>query len=87
MMNDLQKMGGVAALIDAATFVVGFGLFFTLLAPTGIGTPDPDPDLFVAVLADNLAIMYTWNLIIFVVFGIFLVVVALGRGLTSDARH
>jgi hypothetical protein len=24
--NDLQKMGGVAALIEAATFVVGFAL-------------------------------------------------------------
>jgi hypothetical protein len=24
-MNGLQKMGGVAALIEAATFVVGFG--------------------------------------------------------------
>jgi len=29
--NDLQKMGVVAALIEAATFVVGFALYFTLL--------------------------------------------------------
>jgi hypothetical protein len=32
-MNSLQKMGGVAALVEAATFVVGFALLFTLLVP------------------------------------------------------
>ena len=58
MMNDLQKMGGLTALIAAATFVVGFGLFFTLLAPTDYGTGDIDPGQFVAFLADNQAIMY-----------------------------
>ena len=71
-MNDLQKMGGVAALIEAATFVVGLGLFVTLLAPYQIG--DLDPGQKVAFLADNQAI---WNLIIYIVFGIFLVVLAL----------
>ena len=76
-MNNLQKMGGVAALILAATFVVGLGLFFTLLAPTGYGTGDVDPGQFVAFLVDNQAIMYIWNLIIYVVFGFFLVVLAL----------
>ncbi len=75
MKNDLQKMGGVAALIEAATYVVGFVLLFTLLAPTFTG--DVDPDRFVAFLADNQAIMYIWNLIIYVVNGIFLVVLAL----------
>lgn len=32
-MNDLQKMGGVAALIMAATFVVGFVFFLTFCSP------------------------------------------------------
>ncbi len=36
-MNYSQKMGGVAALIEAATFVVGLGLAVTLLAPYMIG--------------------------------------------------
>ena len=74
-MNDLQKMGGVAALIEAATFVVGFALFFTLLAPYATG--DVDPVQTVAFLADNQAILYVWNLIIYVLFGVFLVVLAL----------
>ena len=76
-MNDLQKMGGVAALIEAATFVVGFALFFTLLAPSVYGSTDGDTVQSVAFLADNQAILYIWNLIIYVLFGIFLVVLAL----------
>jgi len=32
-MRDLQKIGGAAALIEAATYVIGLGLFFTFLAP------------------------------------------------------
>lgn len=74
-MNDLQKMGGVAALIEAVTFVVGLGLLLTLLAPYGTG--DLDPVQKVAFLADNQVIMYIWNQIIYVVFGIFLVVLSL----------
>lgn len=72
-MNDLQKMGGVAALIEAATYVVGLGLALTLLAPV----LDADPDRYVAFLADNLTLMYIWHLIIYVVNGVFLVILAL----------
>ncbi len=74
-MNDFQKTGGVAALILAATFVVGFALFTTVLAPIGFG--DLDPGQTVAFLADNQAITYIANLIVYVVFGFFLVVLAL----------
>lgn len=76
-MNDLQKMGGVAALIEAVTFMVGFALYLTLLASADYGSLDVDPVQNVAFLADNQAIMYVWNLIIYVAFGIFLVVLAL----------
>ncbi len=72
-MNDLQKMGGVAALIQAAAYVVGFVLAFTLLAPVW----DFDPDQYVAFLVDNQTLMYLWNLIIYVVAGVFLVVLVL----------
>ena len=74
-MNDLQKMGGVAALIEAATFVVGIALAFTILAPYATG--DLDPGQTVAFLADNGAILYVWNLTIYVLFGVFLVVLVL----------
>ena len=70
-MNDQQKVGGVSALIMAGTWVVGMVLLFTLLAPFGTGDEDP------AFLADNQAIIYIWNLIIYLVFGVFLVVLVL----------
>jgi Domain of unknown function (DUF4386) len=73
MMNDLQKMGGVAALIQAAAYVVGLGLALTLLAPV----LDADPDQYVAFLVDNLILMYVWHLFIYLVAGVFLVVLVL----------
>jgi len=72
-MNDFQKVGGIAALIDAATYVVGFALALTLLAPI----LDAEPDQYVAFLADNQALMYVWHLIIYVINGVFLVVLVL----------
>lgn len=72
-MNDFQKMGGVAALIEAATYVVGLGLALTLLAPV----LDADPDQYVAFLVDNQALLHIWHLIIYVINGVFLVVLAL----------
>lgn len=72
-MNDLQKMGGVAALIDAVTYVVGFALAFTLLAPAW----ELDPNQYVAFLVDNQALLHIWHLIIYVINGVFLVVLVL----------
>lgn len=74
-MKDLQKIGGVAALIEAATFLVGIGVGFALLTPYFTGTLNAEQT--VAFLADNQAIMYAWNMIIYVVFGVVLVVLAL----------
>jgi Domain of unknown function (DUF4386) len=75
-MKDLQKIGGVAALLEAATFVVGFALYFTLLASANYGSLAIDPLENVAFLVENQAMMYAWNLIIYVAFGVFLVVLA-----------
>lgn len=72
-MNTLQKIGGIAALIEAATYVVGFTLAFTLLAPIW----DLDPGQYVTFLVENQALMYVWHLIIYVVNGVFLVVLVL----------
>ncbi|WP_297766502.1 DUF4386 family protein [uncultured Muriicola sp.] len=77
MMNDLQKMGGVAALIEAATFVVGFGLVLAIVIPAGFFTGDIGPGQIVALLADNQAITYIVYLLIYVIHGVFLVVLAL----------
>lgn len=73
MNGDLQKLGGISALVEAALYVTGFGLFLTILDPSGyeghIGR--------VAFLADNQVALYIANLLIYVVFGVVLVVLAL----------
>ncbi|UCC88050.1 MAG: DUF4386 family protein [Anaerolineales bacterium] len=70
-MNDWQKVGGVSALIAAATWVFGMVLLFTVLAPFATGDVDP------GFLADNQAIIYVWNITIYLVFGVLLVVLLL----------
>ncbi len=35
MISDLQKLGGISALIEAALYVTGFGLFLTALDSSG----------------------------------------------------
>jgi hypothetical protein len=72
-MNDLQKMGGVAALYEAAAYVLGIMFFILVVDYPGV----VDPIQKVALLVDNQAIMYTMTLVIYVVFGVFLVVLAL----------
>lgn len=74
-MEDRQTIGGLAALIEAAAFVVGFVMFATVLAD--LGSDDLDASQTVAFLADNQAVLQLWILVIYVVFGIFLVVLAL----------
>jgi hypothetical protein len=76
-MNNHQKYGAVAALIAAATFIVGFAMYFTLLAAANYGSLSVDPLKHVAFLAEHKAIMHAWNFIIYVAFGIVLVVLAL----------
>ncbi|MEZ4833707.1 MAG: DUF4386 family protein [Caldilineaceae bacterium] len=73
--TDLQKIGGIAGLIEAASFLFGMVLMFTMLAPYGMGELNPVET--VNFLAENQGIMYVWNQVIYVVFGIFLVPLAL----------
>jgi hypothetical protein len=52
----------------------GFWVGFDLLAGPVL---DADPDQYVAFLVDNLTLMHIWHLIIYLVAGVFLVVLAL----------
>jgi hypothetical protein len=72
-MDNLQKMGGLTALIHSAAYLVGIGLYLTILSPI----LDADPDQYVALLADYQSLMYVWILIAYWVSGFCLVVVSL----------
>jgi hypothetical protein len=74
-MKTFQKIGGVAALIGAATNLLALVVVLAILAPTGYGSDDPGQ--VVAFLANNQAFIRVWYLIIYLVFGVSMIFLAL----------
>ena len=72
-MNNLQKMGGIAALLEAAAYVLGMVFFIFVVDYASV----VDPVEKVGLLLDNQSSMNMVTLIIYVLFGILLVVLAL----------
>jgi len=70
---NLQKLGGISALIAAALYITGFALFLTVLDPSGYDGHVQR----VAFLTENQVASYIANLLIYVVFGVVLVVLVL----------
>ncbi|MCC6169312.1 MAG: DUF4386 family protein [Caldilineaceae bacterium] len=66
-------MGGIAALYEAAAYIVGMIGFLAVVDVSGVA----DPVKQVALMADNLTFLYILHLIVYVVWGIFMVVLAL----------
>ena len=73
MMKNLQKMGGIAALYLTAAYIVGLVGFLTVVDVSGVA----DPVEQVALMADNQAFLYILYLIVYVIWAVFLVVLAL----------
>lgn len=70
---NLQKIGGLAALYEAAAYIFGFWLFLGYLDPSGYeGTAGK-----VAFLVETQTAQYIGNIAIYTLFGVFLVVLAL----------
>ena len=82
-MSGLQRAGGIAALCEALIYVFGFVLFLGVLDYSGYDGPEGR----VAFLVDNRVTLYVGNLVIYVLFGIALVVltVALADALRQRA--
>jgi hypothetical protein len=72
-MKNLQKMGGFAALYLAGAYLIGIVLFLFVLDYPSI----VEPAQKVALLVDKQMVIYITNLLLYVVFGLFLVVLAL----------
>lgn len=73
-MKTLQKFGGIAALIGAATNLFAIAMFITL-GPKGFGSDDPVQLL--SFLADNQAFMRVFDIIIYLLFGVSLIFLSL----------
>lgn len=72
-MSNLQKSGGVAALLHAAAYVVGMVLGFALIFPL----LDATPDQYLTFVSENQTLVYLWNLISYWGSAITLVLMAL----------
>lgn len=72
-----SRAGGVAALVKAATYVVGLGLVAAYLAPRGFLDAQGDPAASLAFLLDHPALLYVWYLVLYLVGGAALVVLSL----------
>lgn len=75
-MQNLNKIGGVAAIVCGLTYVAGFVLLTTLLAPLGYGTADKNYAAMVAFAEQNHGLMTIWNMTIYVVNALFLAVLS-----------
>ncbi|MEN8833101.1 hypothetical protein [Pacificibacter sp.] len=83
----MQRIGGLAALICAGTYIFGFALLVTLLSELGFGTSDIDRVAVVRFTVDNPAIMILWNTVIYIVNALALavLVVALARRMQTKS--
>ena len=72
-MKTLQKYGGFAALYLAVAYLIGMALFLIVLDYPSIA----DPAQKVALLVEMQAVTFATNLLIYVVFGVALIVLAL----------
>jgi hypothetical protein len=81
----LTRAGGLAALICAATYLFGFALLVTLLAPLGYGSNDIDPAGVLAFDAARPGILTAWNTIIYVVNALALVVLVVALSARQTA--
>jgi hypothetical protein len=70
---NLQRVGGLAALTEAAIYVAGILYFLVVLDYANVTGPLQQVELFVA----NQSGLYAMNLLIYVVFGVVLVVLVL----------
>ncbi|GEM47108.1 DUF4386 family protein [Deinococcus cellulosilyticus] len=69
----LQRTGGIAALTNGVAYIVGLGLALTLLAPVFAAGPKE----YLAFMKNNLWLIYSWNLLIYMIAGITMVPLAL----------
>lgn len=73
----LRVIGGAAAVICAATYLIGFALLLTLLAPLGYGSEEIDVEAVVAFIGTDGGLLIAWNTVIYIVNGLALVVLTL----------
>lgn len=84
-MNNLQKLGGMGALVGATTNLFALVIYATLLVPNGFGSDNLGQ--IVTFLANNQVFMHVFDIIIYLVFGVNLIFLSLAlyERLKADA--
>lgn len=72
-MNNLQRAGGIGALVHAAAYVVGLAIGIIVMFPL----LDAEPRQYLAFLAENQTLIYVWNFVAYWVSAIALVLIVL----------
>ncbi|MES2323831.1 MAG: DUF4386 family protein [Pseudomonadota bacterium] len=72
---NLQKIGGMAALVEALAYIAGFAVMFTVFMPPNADTLGAGEKL--AFMLGKQGVFQAWNLFIYVVFGVLLVLLSL----------
>ncbi|UCH15229.1 MAG: hypothetical protein JSV22_04480, partial [Bacteroidales bacterium] len=73
--NDLQKAGGISALIASATYLFGIAMILTILAP--IADPTLSFENFLDFLTANKTLVFIWHFTIYLINGICLIILSL----------
>ncbi|WEK55554.1 MAG: DUF4386 family protein [Candidatus Cohnella colombiensis] len=68
-MHHLQRTGGLSALINAAAYLAGLVIVFTVLAPV----LDAEPMEYLSQIEENKTLLIIWHVIIYLVAGVFMV--------------
>ncbi len=73
-----QRLSGLAAIAAGLTYVIGFWVYFSILGPAQYGSPAAPAAQHVRFLIDNEGLMTAWNLVIYVLNAVLMVVLVVG---------
>ena len=80
-----QKIGGIAALIEALLYIIGIAFLFIVLSPAMDDTSSDTEKL--AFILENKTLYQVWHLLIYVVFGLVLIplTIAIHENFTTNS--
>lgn len=83
-----ERLSGISAILAGATYIIGFWAFFSVLGPAQYGSIAIAAEDHVRFLIENQDFMLAWNLIIYVLNAILMVLVVLGvhRRVSADGN-
>ena len=76
--DGLERVGGLAGFVIAATYLIGMGLMAAYLVPRGFLDGQASPADSLAFLLDHQVMLYVWYFVLYLVGGIALVSLVLG---------